>query len=54
MVQCYYHGHTLYATDNSSVYDLLETDLRGTKYHVTIAPFKLKRDGGGAYLALKS
>ena len=52
MVQRYFHRHTLYATENASVYDLLDTALRGTKYHATIATVKRRRDVRGAYLAL--
>ena len=44
MVQRYSHGNNLYATYNSEVYDLLDTALRGTKYHANISPFKHRRD----------
>ena len=54
MFQCHPHVNTLYATDNDAVYDFLDTDLRGTKYHATIAPFKCRRDVRGAYLPLKA
>ena len=54
MVQRYSHVHNMYETYNAAVYDLLDTDLCGTKYHATIAPFKRRRDGRGAYLALKA
>ena len=52
MIQSYSHYHTLYATDNTTVYDELDTALRVTKYHATIAPSRRRRDGRGAYLAL--
>ena len=52
MIQRYSHSRTLYATYNATVYDELDTALRGTKYHATIAPLKRRRDGRGAYLAL--
>ena len=54
MVQRHSHGHTLYATDNAAVYDLLDTDLIGTKYHTTITPFKRRRGVRGVYPALKA
>ena len=54
MVHRYSHEHTLYATENAAVYDFLDTALRGTKYHSTIAPFRCRRYGRGAYLALKT
>ena len=54
MVQRYYHGNTLYATDNAAVCYLLDTFLRGTKYHANIASFKRIRGGRGSYLALKA
>ena len=52
MVQRYSHEHTLYLTDNATVYDFWDTALHGTKYHANIAPIKSRRDGRGAYLAL--
>ena len=54
MVQHYSHGHNLYVTDNTSVYDSLDTALRGTKYHATIEPFKRRRDGRGSHLELQA
>ena len=54
MVQRYFHVHNMHATESSGVYDLLDTALRGTKYHATISPFKSRRDGRGASLALKT
>ena len=54
MVQYYSHVHTLYATENAAVYDVLDTALRDTNYHATITPFKRRRDGRGAYLALEA
>ena len=48
MVQRYYHGHTMYATKNSAVYDWLDTALRGTKYHAIFAPLNRIRDGRGS------
>ena len=54
MAQRYSRGNNLYATDNAAVYDLLGTDLCGTKYHATIVPFKRRRDGRGDFLALKA
>ena len=38
MVQCYSHGHTLFATDSSAIYGLFDVATRGTKYHAPIAP----------------
>ena len=54
MAQRYSRGNNLYATDNAAVYDLLGTDLCGTKYHATIVPFKRRRDVRGDFLALKA
>ena len=54
MVQRYSPEHTMYATENSAVYNLLDTVLCGTNYHYTIAPFNRRRYGRESYLALKA
>ena len=46
------HGTALYKDDNAAVYDDLESATRGTKYAASIAPFKRRRDGRGAFFAL--
>ena len=56
MVQRYSHGHTLFATDISAIYDFLDAATLGTKYHVTIAPYKHRdrKDGRGSYIAISA
>ena len=56
MVQCYSHGHTLFATDSSAIYDLLDAATRVTKYHATIAPYMrgARKDGRVAYIAMNA
>ena len=46
------HDHPLFATDNSSVYSLIEQAARTSQYLTTIKPFERRKDGRGAYLAL--
>ena len=56
MVQRYFHGHILFDTDSSAIYDLLDAATRGTKYHATIAPYKrgARKDGRVAYIAMNA
>ena len=56
MVQRYSHGYTLFATDSSAIYDLLDAATCGTKYHATIAPYNCgsRKDGRGAYIAMNA
>ena len=53
MVQRYSHAQTLFATDISAIYDLLDAAKRGTKYHATISPYTrgARKDGRGGYIA---
>jgi hypothetical protein len=48
------HAHALYRDDNASVYYFLEEATRGTSYSASIKPFQQRKDGRGAWLALKS
>lgn len=48
------HNHPLFKVDNGSVFDMIEIAVRGHDVAATIAPFRRKRDGRGALLALKS
>jgi len=52
MVARFSHTHPLSRDDNRKVYDDIELACRGTKYQASIAPFKKRRDGRAAYLAL--
>ena len=56
MAQRYSHGHTLFATDSSAIYDLLDVAMSGTKYHTTIAPYKRgsRKYGRGAYISMNA
>ena len=47
------HTHGLFRDDNASVFDDVELATRGTKFAPTIAPFKRRKDGRAAFLALK-
>jgi len=47
------HSHTNFNSDNSLLYGLLEVATRSTMYAASIQAFAKKRDGRGAYLALK-
>lgn len=48
------HAGALYRDDNQCVFDDIESATRGTKYAASIAPFKRRRDGRGAFMALKA
>ena len=46
------HDHTLYKDDNAKVYELLEEALRGSTMDPTIQPYKRRKDGRRAWIAL--
>jgi len=48
------HTHALFRDDNAKVYHYLEEATRTTIYSATLTPFKRRKDGRGAYLALLS
>ena len=48
------HTHALFRDDNAKVYHYLEEATRTTIYSSTLTPFKRRKDGRGAYLALLS
>ena len=48
------HTHALFRDDNAKVYHFLEEATRTTIYSSTLTPFKRRKDGRGAYLALLS
>ena len=48
------HTGALYRDDNQCVFDDIEAATRGTKYAASIAPFKRRRDGRGAFMALRA
>ena len=56
MIHRYSHVNTLFATDSSAIYDLLDAAMRDTKYHATIATYKRRahKDGRGAYIAMNA
>jgi hypothetical protein len=47
------HSHDLYRTDNAAVYHDIEKAVRGTSYASSIKVFSDKKNGRGAFLALK-
>ena len=47
------HHRNLYAEENMNVYRHIVKATLGTKYAVTIAPFKHAGNGRGLHLALK-
>ena len=47
-------AHALFRDDNATVFDMIETATRGTKYHTSIITFKDRQDGRGAWLKLKN
>ena len=48
------HNHALFKDDNAKVYHYLEEATRTTIYPSTLTPFKRRKDGRAAYLALLS
>ena len=48
------HTHPLFREDNAAVYYYLEEATRGTSYSASIKPFQRRKDGRGAWTALKS
>lgn len=47
------HAHALFRDDNATVFDMIETATRGTKYHTSIITFKDTQNGRGAWQKLK-
>jgi hypothetical protein len=52
MTLCVTHNHTLGRSDNSALFQILETAIQGHDVSATIAPFKRTQDGRGAYNAI--
>ena len=48
------HDHTLAKSDNSKLFQMIEKSVQGHDVSATIAPYKRKEDGRGAFLAIKS
>ena len=48
------HIHPLYKSDNAKVYSYIEEATRGTAYSSTVKAFARKRNGRGAWKAMKS
>ena len=48
------HTHNRYGDDNQKLYSLLEEATRTTTYASSIRPYARRKDGRGAYLALKA
>ena len=46
------HTHSLYKEDNANVFELLEESLRGSSMDPNIQPYKRRKDGGKAWVAL--
>ena len=46
------HDHSLYKEDNAKLYELLEEALRGSAMDATIQPYKRRKDGRKAWIAL--
>ena len=46
------HTHPLYKQDNATVFTMIEEAARGTHFSNTIQPFKNRKNGRGAWLAL--
>lgn len=53
MIARFSHTHPLYAADNATIFNLIEDATRGTRFSASIAPFRRRKDGRGAYLALR-
>jgi len=51
MIACTAHSGASYSEDNASVLNILVHVLKGTSSEVSIQPFKMNRDGRGAFLA---
>lgn len=46
------HDHTLGKSDNNSLFQLIDRAVAGHDVSATVAPFRRKQDGRGAYLAI--
>ena len=46
------HNHSLFKEDNAKVYELIEEALRGSAMDPTIQPYKRRKDGRKAWIAL--
>ena len=49
---CVKHDHTLGKSDNNTLYQLIDRAVAGHDVSATVAPFRRKQDGRGAYLAI--
>jgi hypothetical protein len=52
MEMCLDHDHPVYDDDNHAIFDMLHDSLQGTTFGATINPYKKKKDGRKAWLAL--
>jgi hypothetical protein len=48
------HNHPIFRDDNAKVYYFIEEATRSTSYSSSIKPFSRKKDGRGAFLAIKN
>ena len=48
------HQHPLFCDDNSALYHKLKEATRTTQYAASIKPFQRRKDGRGAWLALRN
>ena len=46
------HDHSLFKENNANLYELLEESLQGSAMDPTIQPYKRRKDGGKAWVAL--
>ena len=46
------HDHSLFKEDNAKLYELIEEALRGSAMDPTIQPYKRRKDGRKAWIAL--
>ena len=52
MIACASHTHLVFGDDSSDVFCIIKEATRGTPIALTIAAFKINRDGRGAYFAV--
>jgi hypothetical protein len=52
MEMCLDHDHPVFDDDNHAIFDMLHDLLQGTTFGATINPYKKKKDGRKAWLAL--
>jgi hypothetical protein len=52
MEMCLDHDHPVFDDDNHAIFDMLHDSLQGTTFGATINPYKKKKDGRKAWLAL--